>query len=61
MFKTVDANFRMKLKDKGILNDPPLGDGWAHWVTWAPYLEYIKKYGHQIEVSAPLLSLPLEY
>lgn len=51
----------MKLKDKGILNDPPLGDGWAHWVTWAPYLEYIKKYGHQIEVSAPLLSLPLEY
>ena len=47
----MDANFRMKLKDKGILNDPLLGDGWAHWVTSAPYQDYLKKYGSQVEVG----------
>ena len=47
----MDANFRMKLKDKGILNDPPLGDGWAHWVTSAPYQDYLKKYGSQVGVG----------
>jgi hypothetical protein len=46
----IDANFRLKLKEKGIINDPPLGDGWAHWVKSEPYLEYVKKYGHQVEV-----------
>ena len=47
---TIDANFRLKLKEKGILNDPALGDGWAHWVQDPPYRAYIKKYGHQVEV-----------
>lgn len=47
---TINANFRLKLKDKGIKNDPSLGDGWAHWVSQAPYMKYVKKYGHQIEV-----------
>lgn len=48
--KTIDANFKMKQKDKGIENDPPLGDGWAHWVANAPFKAYVKKYGHVIEV-----------
>ena len=49
---TIDANFRLKLKEKGIMNDPTLGDGWAHWVSSKPYHAYVKKYGHQVEVSA---------
>lgn len=51
---TIDANFWLKLKEKGILNDPALGDGWAHWVASQPYLKYVKKYGHQIEVNCLL-------
>lgn len=50
MIRTIDANFKMKQKDKNILNDPPLGDGWAHWVAHEPYKAYIKLYGHQVEV-----------
>lgn len=44
----------MKQKDKGIENDPPLGDGWAHWVANAPFKAYVKKYGHIVEVSQTL-------
>src|ERR1700733_5729256 len=47
----VDANFRLKLKEKGIMDDPALGDGWAHWVLSRPYQTYVKKYGHQVEAS----------
>lgn len=52
---TLDANFKLKLKNKGIQNDPPLGDGWGNWVASLPYRAYVKKYGHQVEVR--LLSL----
>ena len=31
-------------------NDPPLGDGWGHWVPNKPYQEYIGEYGGQVEV-----------
>jgi len=44
-----------KLKEKGINNDPALGDGWAHWVQSAPYQAYIKNFGHQVEVYCDLL------
>ncbi|KAF7968821.1 hypothetical protein HWV62_29262 [Athelia sp. TMB] len=44
---TIDANFRMKLKDKGLAADPPMGDGWSHMVKTAPYKVYVEKYGHQ--------------
>jgi hypothetical protein len=46
----IDANFRLKLKEKGIKDDPALGDGWAHWVSSKPYHAYIKEYGYQVEV-----------
>jgi hypothetical protein len=46
----IDANFRLKNKDRKVTNDPPLGDGWAHWVPQGPYHEYIQQYGHQEEV-----------
>ena len=48
---TVDANFKLKNKARGIKNDPPLGDGWGHWVPESPYQEYLMQYGHQAEVS----------
>jgi hypothetical protein len=48
---TIDANFRLSNKARGIKNDPPLGDGWGHWVPDAPYQKYLAEFGHQIEVS----------
>lgn len=41
----------MKLKERGIQDDLPLGDGWSQWVPSVPYRAYIKKYGYQTEVS----------
>jgi hypothetical protein len=47
---TIDANFRLKNKARGIEDDPPLGDGWGHWVPNETYQEYIKEHGYQKEV-----------
>jgi hypothetical protein len=46
----IDANFRLKNKDRKATNDPALGDGWGHMVPEKPYQEYIKAYGYQEEV-----------
>jgi hypothetical protein len=46
----IDANFGLKLKEKGLRGDPAIGDGWAHLVSSKPYQEYVKKYGYQVEV-----------
>jgi hypothetical protein len=48
---TADASYKMKSKEKGIENDPPLGDGWGHFAPTEPYNDYFKQYGNQIEVS----------
>jgi hypothetical protein len=48
---TADASYKMKSKEKGIENDPPLGDGWSHFAPTGPYNDYFKQYGNQIEVS----------
>lgn len=48
---TIDTNYHMKLKEKGLATDPPLGDGWSHFVQTKPYHVYVKQYGNQIEVS----------
>jgi hypothetical protein len=47
---TVDANFRLKNKDKKVVNDIALGDGFGHWVPNQPYAEYLGTYGYQEEV-----------
>lgn len=47
---TIDANYRLKLKDKGLVADKPLGDGWSHFVQTAPYRAYIQLYGGYVEV-----------
>lgn len=54
---TIDANFRLKNKDRKVTSDPPLGDGWGHWVPSAPYHDYIAKYGYQEEVRSWLVIL----
>jgi len=46
----MDANFRLKLRDRHIKNDPELGPGWAYYVDEKVYQEEMKKYGDQIEV-----------
>jgi hypothetical protein len=46
----IDANFRLKNKDRKVKNDVLLGDGWGHIVPQQPYKEYLSKYGHQEEV-----------
>lgn len=52
---TVDANFRLKLKDKSSNDDQPLGDGWAYWVREDDYQDHIAKHGHHIEVCDHLV------
>lgn len=47
----MDANFRLKSRDRGILNDPALAPGWAYFVDDPPYKELMKQYGDQKEVK----------
>ncbi|KAF7441031.1 hypothetical protein PC9H_001380 [Pleurotus ostreatus] len=39
---TIDANFRLKNKDRSLEKDEPLGDGWGHWVSEDPYKAYLE-------------------
>ena len=54
-FIAVDANFKLKGKDRGI-NDPSLTPGWASFVEEDQYQEHIKKYVDQAEVRVMLNS-----
>jgi hypothetical protein len=47
----MDANFRLKLRDRHIKNDPELGPGWAYCVQEKRYQDEMEKYGDQTEVS----------
>ncbi|KAF7440215.1 hypothetical protein PC9H_000559 [Pleurotus ostreatus] len=38
---TIDANFRLKNKDRHLENDKALGDGWGHWVPEGPYKSHL--------------------
>ncbi|KAF7965909.1 hypothetical protein HWV62_40974 [Athelia sp. TMB] len=46
---TIDANFKLSLKEKGIQDDPALGDGWAHWVPREEFLDYLREHGGAVE------------
>jgi hypothetical protein len=48
-FIAVDANFRLKLKNRGI-NDPELGSGWSYFVENSAYTHHIKENSHEEEV-----------
>lgn len=56
----IDVNFKLSLKEKGIVNDPALGDGWAHWVPRKEFMDYLSVHGGAVEVSrlAYLPALP---
>lgn len=54
---TIDANFRLKLKEKGYADDPPLGDGWSHFVVQKAFKDYVTEWGWQIEVSVTFSSI----
>ncbi|KAF7982533.1 hypothetical protein HWV62_28158 [Athelia sp. TMB] len=45
----IDANFKLSLKEKGILDDPALGDGWAHWVPREEFMDYLRENGGAVE------------
>lgn len=50
----IDANFRLKSKDRGSAKDLGLGPGWAYLVDPVPYYRELylqsKKEVHKIEV-----------
>lgn len=52
LFLMLDANFRLKLKDRGV-RDTPLSPGWSYYVESTKYWSHTKKYGDQSEVSYP--------
>jgi hypothetical protein len=53
----VDTNFCMKNKDRGANDLPALGDGWAHFVPEAPYMEHLRKWGQEEHVRFMPLSI----
>lgn len=47
----LDANFRLKSKDREIKSDPALGSGYAYYVNEDNYQAYLKNCPEQTEVS----------
>ncbi|KAF9777745.1 hypothetical protein BJ322DRAFT_1015458 [Thelephora terrestris] len=50
LFLAVDANFRLKLKNRKI-KDPEVGSGWAYFVENNRYLEHVSRNTNDTEVS----------
>lgn len=50
LFLMMDANFRLKSKDRGIKSDPALGSGLAYYVEEEKYQAYIRTCSDQTEV-----------
>lgn len=56
LFLAIDANFRLKLKTRGI-KDPELGSGLAYFVNTVKFQEHLKNHVHDNEVSSSILSV----
>ena len=54
LFLAIDANFRLKLKTRGI-KDPELGSGLAYFVETTKFQNHLKSHSHEGEVS-PFIS-----
>ena len=52
LFIMLDANFRLKSKDRDIKSDPALGSGLAYYVNEEDYQEYLRMAPEQTEVSS---------
>ena len=50
LYLALDANFRLKMKDRAIKDDIELGPGWAYFVHDAQYKEELVKHTDIIEV-----------
>ena len=50
LFLAVDANFRLKLKNRGI-NDPDIGSGWAYFVENQQYTKHVSQNTNDVEVG----------
>ena len=51
LYLAMDANFRLKLHNRGIKNDPELGRGWGYFVNDSEYQAVMETFGDQEEVS----------
>lgn len=49
-FLAVDANFRLKLKSRGI-SDPEIGSGWSYFVSSKEYIEHVSTRKSDAEVN----------
>jgi hypothetical protein len=49
-FIAVDANFKLKLKNRRI-NDPELGSGWSYFVENSAYTHHVANNTHDQEVG----------
>ena len=49
-FLAVDANFRLKLKSRGI-TDPGVGSGWSYFVENQKYIEHVSQETSEEEVN----------
>ena len=58
LFIAIDANFRPKLKTRGI-KDPELGSGLAYFVNAEKFEAHLKNYTdeHDVSISDTVLSL----
>ena len=54
LFLAIDANFRLRLKTRGI-KDPELGSGLAYFVDAAKFREHLKDRVQEEEVSSTIL------
>ena len=59
LFIAIDANFRLKLKTRGI-NDPELGSGLAYFVNAPKFEAHLKSHTEEEEVSVSNLVLLLD-
>jgi len=56
LFLAIDANFRLKLKARGI-KDPELGSGLTYFVNTATLQKHLKNCAHQDEVGRTIPSV----
>lgn len=62
-FLAVDANFRLKLKNRGV-SDPEIGSGWSYFVESQQYSKHISRNHIETEVNlftSPILPIPLTF
>jgi hypothetical protein len=56
LFLAIDANFRLKLKARGI-KDPELGSGLAYFVDTVKFQQHLKQHVDEQEVSTSVASI----